>query len=347
MEKSENNLTKFVAIVTNICYYFNITRPYLVLRRNNIPRKLYIETRLYNVNNRLASLDLCERIDGWIDQGLLKDMIPCFLPNRDNPIEEDVKDVSKAIFEIDIALLRSCSGVVGYFDGPHWDAGCAFEIGCGWAWGHPVNLITTDFYKWSVGDSSESYFVSKLVQHIAKVIAIHDYNFAIADFRERCNELLERAMTAFQHNLINDFGTIKPPRPALEAAPVVYDYYLDPNFKYSESGKILLESIISMIKAANKTCIVGNNQGDITADINNLRQSGQAVFFTDPYEPNVDSSILHGIAYGIGRRPVLYSGSVVRYDAGAFSGSRNVMIENSAAAVVYSLGELESLIKKQ
>ena len=313
-----------------------------------MPRKLYMETRLYNVNNRLSSLDLCERIDGWVKQGLLEDMIPCFLPSRDNPIAEDVEDVPKAIFEIDIELLRTCAGVVGYFDGPHWDAGCAFEIGCGWAWGHPINLITTDFYKWSVGDSSETYFVSKLVQHIANVVAICDYNMKIVDFRERCNELLERTIAAFQRNLINDFGTIKPRRPPLEAAPVVYDYYLDPNFKYTESGRILLESVISMIKSVKKSFVIGDNQGDIATDIDRLRQSGQAIFYSDCYEPNVDSSILHGIAYGIGRRPVIYSGSTVRYNAGGpHVGSRNVMVETSAAAIVYSLSELEALITKK
>ena len=39
-----------------------------------MPRKLYLETRLYNINDRLASLDLCEHIDQWIDEGLLADM---------------------------------------------------------------------------------------------------------------------------------------------------------------------------------------------------------------------------------------------------------------------------------
>jgi len=310
-----------------------------------MPRKLYMETRLYNAHNRLASLDLCERIDGWIAQGLLKDMVPCFLPSRDNP-EEDVKNVSKAIFETDISLLRACAGVVGYFDGPHWDSGCAFEIGCGWAWGHPVNLITTDFYRWSAGDSGEFYSVSKLVQYIAKLVAVYDYNMSIMDFRKRCSDVVERAIEVFKRNLIDDFGTVKTRRPPLEAAPVVYDFYLDPNFKYTEPGRILQESIIAAVKSVNKTYVMGDNQGDIAADIDRLRQSGQAIFFSDAFEPNVDSSILQGIAYGIGRRPILYTGSSARYNGGAFTGSRNVMITNSAAAIAYSLAELEEMIKK-
>jgi hypothetical protein len=310
-----------------------------------MPRKLYIENRLYNVNERLASLNLTERIEEWIDQGLLADMEHCFLPFR-NGSNADVND-EEGIFEMDIKALASCHGIAGFFDGWTYYSGCAFEIGCGYAWGYPIHLITTDIYKSSVGDSKDFYYASKLTQHIARIVGISSLNPEIKDYRERHKDLLERALTALRINLIDDFGKSGPPSPHLKALPIVYDYYIDPNFKYSESGEKLLARITSAISAAGRTCITGDNQGDIAADIDNLRQSGQGIFFSDVGEPNVDSGILQGIAYGIGRKPIVYASNKQRIlMSGQWVIQLNTMLTYSASAVVTSMAELEALISK-
>ena len=316
-----------------------------------MPRKLYIQTRLYNINDRMASSRLQRKIDMWIDQGLLADMVHCFLPYRDSDskvakqLEADATtDVGESIFQLDRATLSSCCGVVGFFDGAQYDSGCAFEIGCGWAWGYPINLITTDFYKWSVGDSKEYYFASKLLEYLAKIVAVPGQDSRIEDYSVRCEEQLERAFAGLKENLVEDFGTVKPARAKLEALPVAYDYYLDPNFKYSEPSRMVLGRIISMIESAGKTYVIGDNQGDIAEDIDRLRQSKQAILYEEVFEPNVDSALIQGIAYGIGRPAIVYSSNAQRFDTGENRGSRNVMIEHSVAALVRSLKELEAVI---
>ena len=310
-------------------------------------KRLYLETKLYNVNDRLASLELCERIDEWIRQNDFADLGPCFLPYRDSngELEEHVEDEGQEIFRLDIQALRSCTGVVGYFDGVHYDSGCAFEVGCGYAWGYPIHLISTDFHKWSVGGSDRFYVASKLLEHLATLVYIPEGNASIADYRRQQEDLKEQAMQELRKNLKRSFGEKTVLKDALNALDVKYDYYLDPNFQYTESGRIILKEIISMIEKAGKTYITGDNQGDITADIDRLRESGHAIFFDDCFEPNVDSALMHGIAFGIGRPPIVYTSNLQRTEAGDRRDWLNIMIRYSADAIVENLEELNVTIQ--
>ena len=157
--------------------------------------------------------------------------------------------------------------------------------------------------------------------------------------------MLERALTVFKNNLIRDFGTPRPAPVPIQSLPVEYDYYLDPNFKYTESGQMLLEKIKSAIQAAGKTCVTGDNQGDIEEDIDRLRKSGQAILLFDAAEPNIDSAVLGGIAYGIGRKPIVYSSNKQRiHMSGRFVCQLNSMNCYSAEKVVESLEELVKVI---
>lgn len=310
--------------------------------------KLYLETRLYNVNDRLASLDLCEHIDSWIDQGLMGEMEHCFLPYRDstNTLEEESDDLGKAIFDTDIINLKACNGVVGYFDGIHYDSGCAFEIGCGYAWGYPIHLISTDFLKWSVGDSEEYFVGSKLLEHIATLTYISDSDEGIHDYREQQEDFKRRVLADFKSKLVMRYGSEKSRRKPLEALDVIYDYYIDSNFNYTEAGRWLLTQITDMLDSAGNTWVMGDNKGDIDKEIDKLRSSGKAIFFDDYFEFNVDSGILHGIAYGIGRTPIVYSSNVQRSVSGGTPEWLNVMIRYSARTVT-SLQQLQELIKQR
>ena len=306
-----------------------------------MPNRLYIQNRLYNVNDRLAALSLYERIEQWIEEGQLGDMESSYLPFKStNNTGVDGED---GIFEMDEQALKSCTGVVGYFDGWTYDPGCAFELGCGYAWGYPLHLITTDIYKSSVGDSEEYYWASKLLEHIANVTAVNDLDQSITDYRKRNEDVLERAIEQFRRALVERYsgGTQTPaPLPALEP---VYDYYIDPNFKYSELSRMALERIVSMLNAAGKTYRIGDNQHDIEADLMLLRQSRSSIFLFDVAEPNVDSGILQGLAYGIGQRPLVYASNAQRVMmSGRFKIQLNTMNYWCASAVVHSLDELRA-----
>ena len=305
-------------------------------------RRLYVQCRLFNVNDRLATINLCDRIDRWIDMGLLVDMEHTFLPIRDDPA--DVANELE-IFNNDIAAINECSGMTGFYDGATYDSGCSFEIGYAYTLGYPIDLVTTDFFKWALGGSSNFYFCSQLLNTVATLATVPDMNPNITDYRQKNLEQLERAFSALQSNLVFDFGTVKPPAPKIDALPVEYDYYLDPNFQYTEAGRYLLNQIVDAIRAANKTFVYGNNMGLITNDIDNLRKSGRAIFLSDVFEPDLDSGILQGIAYGIGRKPYTYASNKKQYLEGAdWYGYLNCMITYSAEQVVNSIDELAALI---
>ena len=207
--------------------------------------KLYIQNRLYNVNDRLIALDLYERIEKWIEDGVLVDMESSFLPFKSS--NNNSCGGEAGIFQMDRQALEECAGVVGYFDGWTYDPGCAFEIGCGYAWGYPIHLITTDIFQSSVGNSAEYYHASKLVEHISTMVAVSDLNQDISDYRERNTDVLNRAIEEFKQNLIIDFGEPRKASEKIGALPIEYDYYIDPNFKYYEPARMVLEQIIKAI----------------------------------------------------------------------------------------------------
>jgi len=308
-----------------------------------MPRRLYVQCRLFNVNDRLATINLCDRIDRWIDMGLLVGMEHTFLPIRDDPV--NVANELE-IFNNDIAAINECSGLTGFFDGATYDSGCSFEIGYAYTLGYPINLVTTDFFKWTPSGSSNFFYCSQLLNTVATLAAVPDMNPSISDYRQKNLEQLERVFSILQNNLVFDFGTIKPLKPRIEALPIEYDYYLDPNFQYTEAGRYLQNQIVDAIKAANKTFVYGNNMGLILTDIENLRKSGRGIFYSDVFEPDLDSGILQGIAYGIGRKPYTYASNSKQYLEGAdWYGYLNCMITYSAETIVTSINELTGLIQ--
>jgi nucleoside 2-deoxyribosyltransferase len=295
---------------------------------------------LYNANARLISLDLTDRVDSWIAEGLLPGFTNCFLPYRD---DGDNVFTEEDYFNADVNAINTSVGIIGFLDGATFDSGCGWEIGYGYSKGYPIHLITTDFLRWYAGSSTECYHISKLTQHVATVVAVWNENQSISSYRQRQVDILEQAFTAFRINLINDFNRFVAPKVPLEPLPILYDYYLDPNFDYTEPSQMLLREIENAITQAGKTFVLGDNMGDIEADITNLRQSGQAIFFSDVFEPNIDSAILHGIAYGIGRKPIVYCSKKQRFHSEVADDYLSGMIRYSAA-VVRSLAELKALV---
>ncbi|CEJ65254.1 nucleoside 2-deoxyribosyltransferase [Citrobacter sp. FDAARGOS_156] len=302
--------------------------------------QLYNQCRVYCAPWRLDALNLNDTIDRWIDDGLLPPLAHTLLPYRDDAGSSSEEE----IFVRDVANMDNCVGMIGYFDGGTYDSGCAWEVGYAWALGLPVHLITTDFLLWAAGDSEEFYPISKLMNYVAKVVSVFDTDTSITNYREQTTDILNRALHTFQHNLIADFGGEIPPALPLTPLPIEYDYYLDPNFMYTEPSRGLLENIKNAITTAGKTYIIGDNINDIAADIDNLRKSRQAVFYSDVFEPDVDSGIMNGIAYALKKQSIIYCSKQQRYHSGLGTDYLNLMVTYSAT-MTHSFAELESLIK--
>ncbi|EFO0997882.1 nucleoside 2-deoxyribosyltransferase [Escherichia albertii] len=301
--------------------------------------QLYNQCRVYCAPWRLDALNLNDIIDQWIDDGLLPPLIHTFLPYRDDAGASSEEE----IFVNDVANMDNSVGVVGYFDGGTYDSGCAWEVGYAWALGMPVHLITTDFLLWAAGNSTEFYPISKLTNYVANVVSVSDSDVSISNYREQTNDIIKRALQIFQQNLIADFGTAITPAVPITSLPIEYDYYLDPNFMYTELSRGLLEKIKDAISSAGKTFIVGDNMNDIATDIDNLRKSRQAIFYSDTFEPNVDTGIMNGIAYALGQQSIIYCSKQQKYKSALATDYLNLMITWSST-VAHSFAELEVLI---
>jgi len=306
--------------------------------------KLYLATRLYNINDRLTSLSLCNTINGWIDTGILTDLEHCFLPYRDSngKIPPNPPDLGEAIFNLDVENVRNSAGIACYMDGPHYDSGMGFETGFAHSLGLPLFLMTTDYFKQSINDSTEYYSISKLAEYISTVLIhitqnsteINDYEFACLDIRAQTLKLLQQALVE----------NINQPITPLTKSPSEYTYYIDPNFKYTEGGNTILEAITTALEGSGKTYYEGNNQGDIATELENFLKCDNVILFADVFDFDIDSTILQGIAYGVGIESILYSSSSKRYQNGDFVFTKNPMNYYSAKSIVHTTQDLITLI---
>ena len=308
-------------------------------------RKFYIQTRLYNVNDRLASLYLCENVDRIIDQKQLTNFEHCYLPYRDSDkqISGDVPDVGKAIFEQDVKTLKACSGIIGNYDGVGYDSGCGFEIGLSYAYGYPINLISTDFMKWGMtrGDLEIKYYTgSAFLQYVANIISIIEDDPSITDYRTQQESLRDQNVQALIDQLIQDFHVEKPPVP-LERSPQQFDLFIDPGFSDTQSGNQMANTLTSQLLEKKITFSRGNNQMPEMC-IDKLRACSVALFSGDTFEHDLDSCILQGIAYGLGIPIIMYSSNRHRYNDGRMIGQKNVMITQSATKMIDKIEDVIS-----
>lgn len=304
--------------------------------------QLYNQCRVYCAPWRLDALNLNDILDQWVDDGLFPSLVHTFLPYRDDAGATSEEE----IFINDVANMDNSVGVVGYFDGGTYDSGCAWEAGYAWARGMPVHLVTTDFLIWAAGDADEFYPISKLMNYIATVVSISDSDPSIKNYRSQTTDIINRALHILQQNLLTDFGTGLPPAKPVSPLPIEYDYYLDPNFSYTEPSRELLGKIQQAIVNAGKTYILGDNINDIANDIDNLRKSKQAIFYSDTFEPNVDTGIMNGIAYALNQRSIIYCSKQQRYQSGLAIDYLNLMITYSST-LAHSFSELVSLIEAE
>lgn len=306
--------------------------------------RIYIATQLYNIHDRLTSLSLCNNINGWIDTGILPDLEHCFLPYRDSngQIPSDAPDLGQAIFDIDIKNVKASLGIACYIDGPTYDSGMGIELGFAYSLGLPLFLMTTDYFHQSVNDSKKFYSISKFVEHVAtNVIHITENTRPINDYENACLEIRYQALEQLQAAMLDRIGQ---PNVPLKKLKEKYDFYIDPNFKYTEGGRCILDSITAALSNAGKSYVIGDNQGDIAADLKKLRSSSQVIFYADNFDYDIDSTIMQGISYGLGIDVILYSSGEKRYQNGDFIFHKNPMNLYSAKAVAKNTAELVALI---
>lgn len=137
-------------------------------------KQVYIVTKLFNVHDRIAALELCNKINELIKNGELIGIDTCFLPYRDsNEKVKDKKNKTYEIFKMDCKSIRDSVALIGYLDGPTYDSGIGFEIGYSYVLGKKIVIMSSDYF-FVERDSDINYSVCALLQSMAKVIHIRE-----------------------------------------------------------------------------------------------------------------------------------------------------------------------------
>lgn len=302
-------------------------------------KKIYILTRLFNVNDRIASLELCNYIDKRIETNDLIGYDLCFLPYRDsNEKVANLDNKTYEIFRMDCETIRQADVILGYVDGPVYDSGIGFEIGYAYTMGIPVILVTTDYFKFL--DGNELYSISPIASEIAKILHIREnskkslsYYDSLQDIRQQVyDKLLLEIKSSCKGEGINN-----------NKVPLDYDYFIDPEFQSTEAGRKLLDDLKVKFGEKNNSYICCSskdlsNAGKVTEL---LKRSKNILLFGDGFEININTAIIQGIAYGLGKNILLYSSTSYKlYQTDDFILYKNPMIEHSAARIISSIMDI-------
>ncbi|MCM1187148.1 MAG: nucleoside 2-deoxyribosyltransferase [Lachnoclostridium sp.] len=302
-------------------------------------KQIYIVTRLFNVHDRIAALELYERICMHIKKGELIGIDTCYLPYRDsNEKVKDKEEKTYEIFKMDCESIKNSLALVGYLDGPTYDSGIGFEIGYSFVLGKKIVIMNSDYFC-SERDRGEKYSVCALLQSIAKTIHVKeckektDYKSSLLALRE---ELWEKLVSEL--NEINDKSDRR-----INESENGYKYYIDPAFNYNEPGREILKKIELLLKTEGITYYIGNSKDYINGNdlLNRLQQCEKIVVYSEGFELGIESAIMQGMAYAMNKRIYLYATDNLRlFQNEEFILFKNPMIEHSADKILSSYKEL-------
>lgn len=307
-------------------------------------KQIYILTKLYNVNDRIMSLELCNFLDEQIHKEALIGFDSCFLPYRDS--NEKVKDLDNKTFEIfkmDCQSIHNADVILGYVDGPTYDSGICFEIGYAYTQSIPIILLTTDYFK--LFKNNKLHSISPLASTAAKIIHIRNssknglsYSNALKEIQ---NQLFEELLSELNNKNIYEREKVVFPE------EIKYDYLIDNRFSNSEVGRMALKKIEKILENKKLSYYIcyDNDTKDINSIAEKVCQSKNVLLFGEEYEMNTDTCIIQGLAYGLKRNIILYSSTrTMLFQDEEFILYKNPMIEHSATRIITSLAELKHLV---
>ena len=304
-------------------------------------KKIYLVTKLFNVHDRLASLELCNAIDQWIENGEIKGYDKCFLPYRDS--NEKIKgkpNPNWEIFKLDCAQMRNSDILLGYFDGPSYDSGISFELGYSCTFGVSATLITTDYFQ-VIDENGPLSSISPLVSSMAQIIHVRNNEKQCLNYQEAQNELLEQARTQIKNILVSaDFNMKHTICPDIKETRETCDFFIDRAFIKTESGRLLLQKFTDELSDQGISFHIpsreeSNNVSSLMKSVNTCKN---ILVHGDAWEVPVDSAILQGMACGLDKSVILYSSRDYKlHQSDEFQLYKNSMLLGSAIKIINNL----------
>ena len=318
----------------------------------NIVQQIYIMTKLFNVHDRLTSLFLCDTIDKWISDGVIRGFSRCFLPFRDS--NEKVKNKNNQtleIYKMDCNTIESATALVGFFDGPSYDSGIGFEIGYGFILGKPIYLLTSDYFKVSYS-SEKPVSISWLVDSIANVIHIRNCSNQCTDYQTNLLSQRDELCSKLKPQL-TALNTIQSCDNHYEISPTTIQtaFFLDPAFCKSESSRLVLKKIISALNSSNLSYYIPSPTECSSSGLikNHISAAENIIIYCDhKFDMDVESSIIQGMAAALKKKIWLYStDNTALIQSTSFILKKNPMIWHSAHFHINSSLDFESMISLQ
>jgi len=306
-------------------------------------KQIYIVTKLFNVHDRIASLNLCNTIDKWIECGEISGYKNCFLPYRDS--NEKIKgkpNQTLEIFKMDCQSIQNADLLVGYFDGPVYDSGIGFELGYAYVLGKPIILITTDYFE-IIDDDNAPSPITSLTVSIADIIHIRDSIRPVVDYRDSLEEVIEQ----IQHQLkrkISQIECVQRNTIFQKSNSAKFDVFIDINFTKTESTNLILNNLLSSLHRKNKSYYIPTNMdySDASILIDKINLCKSVLILGDQFDFQVDSSIVQGMAFALEKRIILYSSWSLRlHQSDDFVLFKNPMIEHSPTKIIRTLADTE------
>ena len=307
-------------------------------------KQIYILTKLYNINDRIMSLELCNFLDEQIHREALKGFNSCFLPYRDsNEKVKDLKDKTFEIFKMDCQSISNADVILGYVDGPTYDSGICFEIGYAYTKNVPIILLTSDYFK--LLKNGKLYSISSLASTAAKIIHIRNNSRDDLSYSDSLKDIQSQLYNSLLSELNNK--SIYERKTAVYPEGIKYDYLIDNRFNNSEIGRIALKKIIKILENKKLSYYIcyDNDVNNINSIAEKVFQSKNVLLWGDDYEMNIDTCITQGLAYGLEKNIILYSSDKTSlFQDEEFILYKNPMIEHSATRIISSIEEFKYLV---
>lgn len=292
---------------------------------------IYILTKLFNVNDRKASLRLNNIICRWIEEGELSSFEKCFLPYRDsNDQVKNLKNKTFEIFKMDCQTIKNAKILVGYCDGPSYDSGIGFEIGYAATRNIRAILLTTDYFY--IETENQFYSISPLAEKIANIIHIRENPEFIGNYEEGLYDIENRLLKKLQKGLMT---VEEPERNILEVIEMSCQkhVYIDYSFCLNEIRRGSLVELENFLKKNNISYYIAS-ETDVDINLGYLMKCNLVLIWADEFDFYFDSAITQGIAYGWEKRILLYSSTKIKYfQLHDFILYKNPMIEYSAQLI--------------
>lgn len=241
-------------------------------------KKIYLTTRLYNIDDKLRTC----KLEKYLKEEILDD-IEIYMPYRDSD-EESIcaKNWKQDIFDMDIKAINNCDILIGYLDGPEFDEGVGFEIGYALTKQKSIYIINSDFVSYST-NNIVSKQIDPLIEYLGiNIISKKNYQIDNGDF---CNSLEKLSQNLLDRIKLNKKDNITK----LHRLPIKSGFFI-------ETGNGKLFSFLTKDQNVSNRDFTKHTAQD---DINNILSSKKVYILSNGTEMYFGSAIIAGICYGL------------------------------------------------